>query len=390
MTYEDNYTLPRELLERIAKEGFNIAPELLRQIMNLAMEIERQKYIGAKPYERTAERKDYANGYKPKTVKTRVGKVTLDIPQVRSGKFYPGSLEKGIRSERALKLTLAEMYVKGVSTRKVAAITEELCGTTISSAEVSRAAAELDKTLKSWRERPLGEVPYLFLDARYEKVRIDGQVRDLAVLIGSGIDIQGKRQILGVSVSLSEHEMHWRTFLKSLVARGLKGVQLIISDDHGGLRVARIAILGSIRWQRCQFHLQQNAMAYVHRKDMRKEVASDIRTIFNAPDRPTAEFYLKKYVEKYHKIAPKLAEWMENNIPEGFTVFDFPQDHRRRIRTSNYLERVNQEIKRRTRVVRIFSNEDSCLRLISAILMELDEYWKTGKIYLSMEKNVMT
>ena len=390
MTYEDNYTLPRELLERIAEEGFNIAPEILRQIMNLAMAIERQKYIGAKPYERTAERKDYANGYKPKTVKTRVGKVTLDIPQVRSGNFYPGSLEKGIRSERALRLTLAEMYIKGVSTRKVAAITEELCGTTISSAEVSRAAAELDKTLKSWRERPLGEIPYLFLDARYEKVRIDGQVRDLAVLIGSGIDIQGKRQILGVSVSLSEHEMHWRTFLKSLVARGLHGVQLIISDDHGGLRAARVAILGSIPWQRCQFHLQQNAMAYVHRQDMRKEVASDIRTIFNAPDRSTAEFYLKKYVEKYLKIASKLAEWMENNIPEGLTVFDFPQDHRRRIRTSNYLERVNQEIKRRTRVVRIFSNEDSCLRLISAILMELDEYWKTGKIYLSINKDIMT
>jgi transposase-like protein len=306
---------------------------------------------------------------------------------VRSGEFYPEAIEKGLRSERALTLALAEMYVQGVSTRKVAAITEQLCGTEITSSQVSRAAALLDEILEGWRERPLDEIVYLYLDARYEKVRIDGQIRDVAILMASGVDCQGKRQILGVSCSLSEHEAHWRTFIQSLVARGLKGVQLIISDDHGGLRAARRAILGGIAWQRCQFHLQQNASAYVPRKDMLKEVAADIRTVFNAPDRSTAEIYLTKIVQKYEKSASQLADWLESNIPEGLTVFDFPTEHRRRIRTTNGLERVSREIARRTRVVSIFPNEASCLRLISAILMEVDEDWQTGKVYLSFDNN---
>jgi len=239
MTYQDDFTLPTEILERITSEGFDILPELIRQVINMAMQFERQKHLGARLYERTAERQGYANGYKPKTVKTRVGEVTFDVPQVRSGDFYPEALEKGLRSERALTLALAEMYVQGVSTRKVAAITEQLCGTAITSSQVSRAAAMLDEILEGWRERPLGEIIYLYLDARYEKVRIEGQIRDAAILLASGVDRQGKRQILGVSVSLSEHELHWRTFLQSLVARGLRGIQLIISDDHAGLRAAR-------------------------------------------------------------------------------------------------------------------------------------------------------
>lgn len=383
MTYFPDCTLPSELLEQIADQGLDYLPELIRILVNTAMQAERQKYLGAEPYERSGQRQAHANGYKPKTVQTRVGEITFAVPQVREGGFYPDALEKGLRSERALTTTLAEMYVQGVSTRKVAAITEQLCGTAVSSSQVSRATAQLDEALAAWRERPLGEMVYLFLDARYEKVRQNGQIRDAAILIASGVDRAGKRRILGISVALSEQEVHWRAFLQSLVARGLAGVQLIISDDHAGLKAARLAVFGGIPWQRCQFHLQQNAAAYVPRKEMLSEVASDIRIIFNAPDRPTAEAYLKKTVEKYAPKASRLADWLEKNLPEGLTVFSFPAEHRRRIRTTNGLERVNKEVYRRTRVVSIFPNESACLRLISAVLMEIDEEWQTGRIYLS-------
>ncbi len=385
MTYQDDFTLPTELLEQIASEGFDFLPELVRILVNAAMRVERQKHLGAGPYERSPERHGYANGYKPKTVKTRLGDITFDVPQVREGGFYPAALEKGLRSERALNLALAEMYVQGVSTRKVKAVIEQLCGTSVSSTQVSRAAAQLDEILEAWRNRPLGVMVYLFLDARYEKVRVDGQIRDEAVLMASGIDLQGKRTILGVSVSLSEQEVHWRTFLHSLVARGLSGVQLIISDDHAGLKAARQAVFGGIPWQRCQYHLQQNASAYVPRRDMVKDVAADIRTVFNAPDRATAEAYLVRIIAKYEKIASRLADWMEKNLLEGLTAFDFPAAHRRQIRTVNGLERVSREVKRRTRVVGIFPHEASCLRLVSAILMEIDEKWQLGRTYLNLE-----
>ncbi len=205
--------------------------------------------------------------------------------------------------------------------------------------------------------------------------------------MASGVKSDGKRSILGVSVSLSEAETHWWAFLEGLVKRGLHGVQLIISDDHAGMEAARKAIFTGIPWQRCQFHLQQNAGQYVPKKDMRREVAEDIRTIFNAPDRETAEIYLKKAIEKYSVIAPKLADWMEVNVPEGFTVFAFPKEHQRRLRTSNYMERLSQEIKRRTRIVRVFPNEPACLRLVSAILMEIGEEWEFGRLYLNLESS---
>ena len=236
MTYQDDFNLPNELLEQIAEQGFDFIPELLRVMMNTAMKIERQKYLGVGPYERSQERQAHANGYKPKTVKTRVGNVTFDIPQVREGGFYPEALEKGQRSERALILTLAEMYIQGVSTRKVSAIVEKLCGMQISASQVSRAVSLLDETLESWRNRPLGMMPYVYLDARYEKVRQNGQIRDAAILIASGVDLEGKRQVLGVSVSMSEQEVHWRDFLESLVDRGLSAIELIISDAHTGLK----------------------------------------------------------------------------------------------------------------------------------------------------------
>lgn len=385
MTYQKDCTLPEEFLEQLSITGLEGLPELIQIVINEAMKLERQKYLGVNPYERSPERQSQANGYKAKTVKTRVGEITFDVPQTRDSGFYPEALEKGLRSERALTMTLAEMYVQGVSTRKVTAIIEKLCGTQITSTQVSRATGLLDEALAAWRNRPLGEIVYLYLDARYEKVRMDGQIRDAAVLIASGVDVSGKRQIIGLSVSLSEAEAHWRTFLSGLVERGLGGVRLIVSDSHAGLKAARQAVFGGIPWQRCQFHLQQNANQYVPRKDVRKEVAADIRKIFNAPDQAVAEMYLKQAVEKYAETASDLANWMEANLLEGLTVFSFPEEHRTRLRTTNHLERLNQEIKRRTRVVRIFPNPESCLRLISAILMETSENWQTGHVYLRLD-----
>lgn len=377
MTHQNDYTFTSEFAEK----GLDAVPELMRVLINNIMQVERSKYLQAGEYERTQERIGHANGYKPKTMKTRLGEITFSVPQVREGGFYPSALEKGLRSERALVATLAEMYVQGVSTRKVKAITEQLCGIEISAMQVSRATAQLDEVLQEWRERPLGEIAYLFVDARYEKVREAGQVRDSAVLVASGITPAGERQFLGVSVSLSEHETHWKNFLKGLKDRGLNGVKLVISDDHTGLGAARRAVFGSVPWQRCQFHLQQNAGAYVPKQSMRMEVAADIRAIFNAPDRQKAEEFLQATIQKYAVSAPRLSAWMENNLEEGFTVFDFPLEHRRSIRTTNSLERTNQEIRRRSRVVGVFPNEASCLRLISALLMETSEEWQIGKRY---------
>jgi transposase-like protein len=385
MTYRKDFTLPAEVMEQVAEQGLEILPEMIRIVVNAAMQAERSEYLQAEPYQHTLERTGQANGYKPKTLHTRVGDITFAVPQVREGGFYPQALEKGLRSERALTLALAEMYVQGVSTRKVKAITEQLCGLEINSSAVSRAASQLDSELTKWRERSLGEYLFLFLDAYYEQVREDGHVHDLAVLSAVGVNRAGKREILGVSVSLSEHEVHWRTFLESLKQRGLGGVQLITSDDHAGLRAARVAVFGGIPWQRCQFHLQQNAQAYVPRKDMQVEVAADIRMIFDAPDRTTAETYLAKAVAKYRQSASRLSDWLASNILEGLTVFAFPTSFRRLLRTTNGVERLHREVRRRARVVSIFPNPASCLRLVSAVLAEISEEWLTGRTYMSFE-----
>jgi putative transposase len=209
------------------------------------------------------------------------------------------------------------MYVQGVSTRKVAAITERLCGLEITTSTVSKLTSEIDTVLQEWRERPLGRYEYVHLDARYEKVRNGGLVVDSAVLIAAGVDEQGKREILGVSVSLSEAEVHWRNFLVELQKRGLHGIKLFISDNHAGLKAARAAVFPSIPWQRCQFHLQQNAQKYVPRQNMKDLVITDIRAIFNAPDREEANRLLNKSMTRYEKPAPQLAAWLEKNIPEG-------------------------------------------------------------------------
>lgn len=385
MPRQNHCSLSAEFVEMVAEQGMDGLPELIRIVINAAMKAERQAMLKAAPYERTPERRGQANGYKPKVVTTRVGRIPFDIPQVRAGGFYPQALEKGLRSERALTLALAEMYVQGVSTRKVAAITEQLCGVELSSTQVSRAAAQLDEVLEQWRTRPLGETPYLYLDARYEKVRVDGQVRDAAVLLAMGVRPDGKRALLGVSTSLGEQEVHWRAFLQGLVARGMGGVQLVISDAHVGLQAARRAVLGGVRWQRCQFHLQQNASAYVPHQEMKAAVAADIRAIFTAPSLADAQALLARTAAKYAPIASKLSAWMETSLPEGLTVMAFPTAHRQRLRTVNALERLNQELRRRTKVVRVFPNEAACLRLVSALAMETSDEWETGKTYLSFE-----
>jgi transposase-like protein len=360
--------------------------EGIRLLVNEAMRLERSQALQAQPYERTQARQGHANGFKPKTLNTRLGSIQFRVPQVRGGlDFYPSALEKGVRSEQALMLALAEMYVQGVSTRKVSAIVEQLCGTTVSSTQVSQCAAKLDVQLQAWRSRPLAAFPYLMLDARYEKVRHGGQLLDCAVLIAMGIDPEGKRSILGVSVALSEAEPHWRQFLQSLQQRGLHGVLFIVSDDHAGLGAARTAVFPSVPWQRCQFHLQQNAQAYIPRLDQRATVAEAIRSVFNSPDRPAAERRLKEVVALYATSAPKLSAWLEANLPQGFAIFALPPAQQLRLRTSNGLERVNRELKRRTRVAGLFPNEASLLRLVSALLNEISDEWQTVRAYLNIE-----
>jgi len=386
MTHQSNPELLNDILQLLTEQGSGGFAEGIRLLVNEAMRQERSHTLQAQPYERTDTRQGHANGFKPKSLATRVGPIQFNVPQVRGDvSFYPSALDKGVRSEQALKLALAEMYVQGVSTRKVSAIVEQLCGHSVSSTRVSQCAAALDTELQAWRNRPLGAFPYLVLDARYEKVRQGGRLLDCAVLIALGIGLDGKRTILGVSAALSEAEVHWREFLQSLQLRGLQGVRFIVSDDHAGLGAARVAVFHAVPWQRCQFHLQQNAQAYVPSLDQRAVVAEAIRSIFLSANRPAADLRLQEVVASYVKSAPKLAAWMEENLPQGLAVFALPTAHQRRMRTSNALERVNQELRRRTRVAGLFPNEASLLRLVTALLAETSQEWETGKVYLNME-----
>ena len=386
---QDN-SLLNQIVNQISLNSGDHLAEAVRLMLNHAMQAERSNALGAKPYERSDTRKGYANGFKPKTIQTRLGQMTVAVPQVRDSEidFYPTALERGCRSERALTATISEMYIKGVSTRDVTDVLQKLAGTLqISSMQVSRATVQLDEHLDLWRNRPLDaiEYPYLILDARYEKVRIDGAVRDCAVLVATGVDATGHRSILGVSTALGEAETHWKEFLTSLQARGLKGVIYIVSDSHKGLAAARIARFPGVLWQRCQFHLQQNAIQHVPKVSLRTAVAEELRGILQAQSRELADARLKVMVSKFAKTAPKLSAWLQENVIESLAVFSLPQEHRARMRTSNLAERLNQEIKRRTRVVRVFPNENSLLRLVSAVLNEISDDWAaSSNIYLNM------
>ena len=385
MTNTEYYSVFEQMIEDLQTDHREGLSKVISSILNLSMRLEQEKALQAQPYERNDSRSGYRNGYKDKTLKTRMGDIPIQIPQVRGMEFYPGSIEKGCRSERALKLAIAQMYVQGVSTRKVSKIVEQLCGFEVSQAQVSEASKLLDTEIKLWRERDLERFHYLILDATYEKCRISQSVVSAAVLIAYGVDDNGMRRVLGISTELSEAEVHWRGFLSGLTDRGLHGVKMITSDAHAGLKAAREAVFPTVPWQRCQFHLQQNASHHVPKKSMAADVAEDIRIIFNTPNREEANRFLKMAVKKYEQSAPELSQWMEMNIPESLTVFELPKHHRRKLRTSNMAERQMKEIKRRTKVANIFPNKESVNRLVSALLMEIDETWATGKRYLNME-----
>ncbi len=391
MTHQEECLVLRDLVDLAMEHGPEAMAAAFASLMNHAMQIEREQVLKAESHQRAAGRQGYANGFKPKTLNTRVGKLDLRVPQTRgyhdgNGRpFYPKALDRGVRSERAMILAMAEMYVQGVSTRKVTAIVEELCGLEVTSTQVSRAAAELDEKLDAWRNRPIGAITYLILDARYEKVRHDGAIVSCALLTAIGIGTDGKRSVLGCSVQLSEAETHWRKFMESLLKRGMHGVKLVVSDDHAGLKAARQAVMTGVPWQRCQFHTIRNAMAHVPKVAMRSEVARDLRRVFDADEPAEAERRLKDVVNRYQKTAPQLAAWLEHAIPEALTVLTIPAAHRRRLRTTNSLERLNKEIKRRTRVATLFPNEASLLRLASAVLSEISDDWETERAYLNME-----
>ena len=368
-----------ELMEQLISSGTSQMGDIFGRMLELAMKIEREQFLGAKHYERSASRQGYANGYKPKRIDTLAGTVTVDVPKTADHgeqPFYPQSLERGRRSTRAVMLAVAEMYFKGVSTRDAEAVMKEFGIESLSSTQVSRAAKLLDEELGAWRTRPLGKIKYLFVDARYEKLRHNGVVRDVAVLSAIGIGLDERRRILGVSCALSEAQVHWRAFLESLLKRGMRGVEFVVSDDHAGLRAARRAVLGGVTWQRCQFHLAQNAIHHAPSQAIRKRIGAELRVIWNAPKLSAAETALADLVKSYQTCAPKLAEWLEDNVPEGLAVFSLPEHHRRRMRTSNPMERgVQQELKRRTQKIRVFPNEDSLIRLVSAVLVEIDDKW---------------
>ena len=366
------------------EKGTDAILPVFKTLMNQAMKIERSEALKASLYERTDDRQGYANGYKEKTINTSVGKITLDIPQARGMHFYPQSLTKGMRSERALKLAIAEMYVTGVSTRKISDITEKLCGIEISSTQVSNLSKLMDDDLDKFRNRPLGNMEYIQLDAMYEKIRYNGAVQSLPILIAIGINLLGKREVLGVSASLSEAEFHWRSFLQSLSKRGLTGIKLITSDDHIGLRGAINAVFPSVPWQRCQFHLSQNAQSYAPKKSMRLEIGQAMRNIFASPTIEDARAFIIKTIDKFQNSAPQFVKWLEENIEEGLVVYNYPKEHWMKIKTSNGLERVNREIRRRTRVAGLFPNESSCLRLITALLQEFHEGWSIEPSYIKI------
>lgn len=371
-------TLTEEILEEFINQGLAGIPDLIKTVINEAMKLERSRAIGAEPYERSAERVAQSNGYKGKTLALRCGKIELSIPQVRGLEFYPSCIKKGERSERALKLALAEMYISGVSTRKVARITETLCGFEVSATQVSEATTLLEAQLSDFQNKPLGTYLYVTLDARYEKVRQDHKIVKMAVLIAIGVNENGYREVLGSAVKNSEAEVNWKEFIASLKERGLTGVKMFTSDDHPGIKNALTAYYPNVAWQRCQFHLAQNAQAKAATKTQKPEIAKDIRSIFNQHSKQQAIAQAKNIALKWEKTNPKFSEWLENNYTDCLPAFDTPENLRSKIRTSNSLERVNREIKRRTLVVSIFPNPDSLLRLVLALLSEMNDSWLTA------------
>ena len=358
---------------------------LVQQAMQSVLELEMEECLQAGRYERSEERTGYRSGYYRRRLVTRVGTISLKVPQDRSGHFSTQVFEQYQRSEKALVAALAQMYVQGVSTRKVAAITEELCGHEFSASSISEITRRLDEQLRQFSQRALEqEYPYVILDARYERVREEGNIVSRAILVALGIDWEGRRQVLAVEYAQRESHKSWKEFLLGLKQRGLHGVRLVVSDDHPGLKAAVREVLTEAWWQRCYVHFLRNALDYLPRK-ADDDCLQELRWMYERRDREEARRDLKGWLEKWAAKYPKLCEWVETNIEETWTYYRLPLAHHKHLKSTNLLERFNQEIKRRTLVVRIFPDEASCLRLIRAIAAETHEEWMEGSRYLNMD-----
>jgi putative transposase len=359
--------------------------ELLREVLQEVLEQEMTEAVGAEKGERTAGRLGYRSGYYGRALVTRVGKLELRIPQDREGNFSTQIFERYQRSEKALVSALAEMYIQGVSTRKVKAITEELCGHAFSASAISAVNKTLDESLERFAKRPLEEAyPYLVLDARYEKVRQAGVIRSQAVQIAIGINDEGRRQILAVELANRESQTSWKDMLLELKSRGLRGVEFVVSDDHPGLKRAIAEVIPEAVWQRCYVHFLRNALDHLPRK-AQDDCRQELRWLYDRRDLSEAQKDLAQWLERWGHKYPQLCEWVEENIGETLTFYQLPLTHHKHMKSTNMLERFNEEIKRRTRVVRIFPNEASCLRLIRALAAETHEDWLEASRYLNME-----
>ena len=358
---------------------------LVQQAMQSVLELEMEECLQAGRYERSEERTGYRSGYYRRRLVTRVGTISLRVPQDRSGHFSTQVFEQYQRSEKALVAALAQMYVQGVSTRKVAAITEELCGHEFSASSISEITRRLDEQLRQFSQRALEqEYPYVILDARYERVREEGNIVSRAILVALGIDWEGRRQVLAVEYAQRESHKSWKEFLLGLKQRGLHGVRLVVSDDHPGLKAAVREVLTEAWWQRCYVHFLRNALDYLPRK-ADDDCLQELRWMYERRDREEARRDLQGWLEKWAAKYPKLCDWVETNIEETWTYYRLPLAHHKHLKSTNLLERFNQEIKRRTLVVRIFPDEASCLRLIRAIAAETHEEWMEGSRYLNMD-----
>jgi putative transposase len=358
---------------------------LVERVIQEMLEAEMTAHLHVEPYERSAERRGYRNGYKPRQINTRIGTLTLQVPQDRDGTFSTQLFARYQRSEKALVLTLMEMYVEGVSTRKVREITEVLCGTSFSKSLVSELAGHMDEELEAWRQRPLTETsyPYLSVDARYEHVRQNGQIVSQGVLIVAGVRADGHREILAVTVADTESEATYHQVFRDLKARGLSGVRLVTSDDHKGLKAAIDRHFQGASWQRCQVHFAREMVKLVG-AGRRKELTADLREIFAATTRIQAMRTTETVATRWEATHPAVARLLEEGMEDCLACLAFPLAHRARIRTTNGLERLNEEIKRRTRVVRIFPNTEACLRLVTALCIEQSEEWVSGRRYLDV------
>jgi putative transposase len=364
------------------EDGFR---RVLQEAVQIALEAEMTEAIGAEKGQRTPERLSYRSGYYDRKLITRVGVLELRVPQDRAGHFSTELFERYQRSEKALVSALAEMYVQGVSTRKVKAVTEELCGHSFSASTISEATARLDSSLKAFFERRLEEpFPYLIVDARYERAREGGVIASQAVLVAIGVDWEGRRQVLGVEVANRESRSSWKTFLEGLRARGLHGVEYVVSDDHAGLKASIREILPEAAWQRCYVHFLRNALDYVPRK-VDDDCLMELRWFYDRRDISEVRRDIAQWVTKWQVKYPKLVSWVEENVEETLTYYRLPLAHHKHMKSTNMLERLNQELKRRTLVVRIFPNPASCLRLTRALAIEIHEGWLEAIRYLNME-----